>query len=430
MAKFAGIPSSLIVSSGESIRYNGVAYEAYTPFSGVDLSSYLTISSAASTYYLQTNPSGYITSSAVAATYVPYTGATGNVNLGVYSLSAGSINSSGALTLGTSGILLGGTNLIQQRNATNAQRFEVHNTYTSGTNLERFIVDWQTTSNTCRLGVEKGSGGGTARDLVLITDSTTRVTLGATGDVSINTTLATMSTATINTGSQGFTSGFHFLSWNNGAIGWISTGTVSAGSTPETAFYRGGAQIIEQRSSTSANCFSVYNTWTDASNYERAVIDWKTTSNTLRVGTEKLGSGTARDLAFVTDGTERVKINAAGNTTFSKAVYQASEITNTTTGTTQTITLNDANHQTLDLGSATGSVTATLTVPSSACAGTLVIKQHASAAKGITWAVSSGSIKWLGTQPTWGSDTVGSYRVISWRYNGSIMFLMSTESGT
>ena len=94
MAKFAGIPSSLIVSSGESIRYNGVAYEAYTPFSGVDLSSYLTISSAASTYYLQTNPSGYITSSAVAATYVPYTGATGNVNLGVYSLSAGSINSS------------------------------------------------------------------------------------------------------------------------------------------------------------------------------------------------------------------------------------------------------------------------------------------------------------------------------------------------
>jgi hypothetical protein len=115
----------------------------------------------------------------------------------------------------------------------------------------------------------------------------------------------------------------------------------------------------------------------------------------------------------------------------SRGVHWESELTGTPTGTTRTINLNLANHQTLQLTSATGTVTATLTVPTAACAsGTIVIRQHGTTPRGITWAVSSGSIKWLGTQPTWSSDAVNSYRIVSWRWNGSILFLASTDSGT
>jgi hypothetical protein len=51
-----------------------------------------------------------------------------------------------------------------------------------------------------------------------------------------------------------------------------------------------------------------YNLYSDASNYERGGFDWNTTANTLTVGTEAVGTGTARDLVFGTGGTEAIKI--------------------------------------------------------------------------------------------------------------------------
>jgi oxalate decarboxylase/phosphoglucose isomerase-like protein (cupin superfamily) len=114
-----------------------------------------------------------------------------------------------------------------------------------------------------------------------------------------------------------------------------------------------------------------------------------------------------------------------------RGVHWASELTATPGGTSATIALNEANHQTLSLVSATGTVTATLTVPTAASAsGTILIRQHATTPRGITWAVSAGSIKWLGTQPTWSSDATNSYRVVSWRWNGSFLFLTASASGT
>lgn len=59
-----------------------------------------------------------------------------------------------------------------------------------------------------------------------------------------------------------------------------------------------GSGTIAQRAGTTSQSFRVYNTWTSASNYERFVLDWKTTSNTLRIGTEAQ-TGTVRDIAFV-----------------------------------------------------------------------------------------------------------------------------------
>jgi hypothetical protein len=122
-------------------------------------------------------------------------------------------------------------------------------------------------------------------------------------------------------------------------------------------------------------------------------------------------------------------ITASGQISVGNGLYQTAEITGTPAGTTQTLTLNDGNHQSLSLASSTGNVTVTLTVPSGSASGTIIITQHGTTARDITWAVSSGTFRWMGTEPTWSSDATGAVRIISWRYNvtANIMYLMSTD---
>lgn len=59
---------------------------------------------------------------------------------------------------------------------------------------------------------------------------------------------------------------------------------------------RDAANVLAQYNSTTAQVSRIYNTRTDASNYERAALDWATTSNWFRIGTSALGTGTARNI--------------------------------------------------------------------------------------------------------------------------------------
>lgn len=133
-----------------------------------------------------------------------------------------------------------------------------------------------------------------------------------------------------------------------------------------------------------------------------------------------------------TDGAvaERLRITESGPIRVTHSVFRESEVSYTPSGTTQTIPLNAGNYQSLSLAATSGNPTITLTVPAGPASGSLIVLQHGSTPRNITWALSTGSIKWLGSQPAWSSDAVSSYRVVSWRWNGSIMFLMASESGT
>lgn len=62
---------------------------------------------------------------------------------------------------GSSAVYLQSSNVLAQRNSTNAQTLQVYNTYTSSTNNEYFTQTWS--SNVLHLRADKGSGGGTAR---------------------------------------------------------------------------------------------------------------------------------------------------------------------------------------------------------------------------------------------------------------------------
>lgn len=80
-------------------------------------------------------------------------------------------------------------NTLAQRNGTNAQTFRIYNTYTSATNFERANIGWSASNpNVFIVGTEKGSSIGTARQMEFQTDGTTRVAITTTGLVGIATT--------------------------------------------------------------------------------------------------------------------------------------------------------------------------------------------------------------------------------------------------
>ena len=126
--------------------------------------------------------------------------------------------------------------------------------------------------------------------------------------------------------------------------------------------------------------------------------------------------------------TDGANLATSGDMNFGGAAYfGTSEITTTPDGTTATLDLGDGNHQTLDCGSATGTITVTLTPPDGSASGNIIIVQDGTA-RDLTWEnVGSEAVKWLGTEPTWSGDT-SAWRVVSWRWDGTYMFLSATES--
>lgn len=84
---------------------------------------------------------------------------------------------------------------------------------------------------------------------------------------------------------------------SGGGLQWSST-SASSGSK-DLILQRDAAGILALRNGTTAESLRVYNTFTDASNYERAVFDWSTSANVLTIGTQAAGTGSGRRLSLV-----------------------------------------------------------------------------------------------------------------------------------
>jgi hypothetical protein len=88
--------------------------------------------------------------------------------------------------------------------------------------------------------------------------------------------------------------------FNFSTASFISTRPIAFGASAYTAdvvLNRDAANILAQRNGTSAQTQRIYNTYTDASNYERGVIGW--TANALQIGTEAAGTGTLRNINLI-----------------------------------------------------------------------------------------------------------------------------------
>lgn len=67
---------------------------------------------------------------------------------------------------------------------------------------------------------------------------------------------------------------------------------------------------LAQRNGVNAQAFNLYNTYTDASNYERGFMRF--VSNVLEIGAEKLGTGTVRNVKIYQNFDKQVIISAGG----------------------------------------------------------------------------------------------------------------------
>jgi len=204
---------------------------------------------------------------------------------------------------------------LAQRRTTSAQTFNIYNTYTSATNHERGFLKWN--ASVFQIGTEKGSGGGTARALEFQTDGVVRMGISTGGTVGFGQQTG-QSTALIGW------SGNCFMRPINASAGVLTLLNAAldgfnrlqfGGTTSSFPALKRSSTVLQSRladdsafAPLEAASFSNYNTYTDASNYERGKFAWE--SNILRIGTEKLGTGTARALEFQTDGTTRMTIGA------------------------------------------------------------------------------------------------------------------------
>ncbi len=101
----------------------------------------------------------------------------------------------------------------------------------------------------------------------------------------------------VDVGTFNSSTGYGFQVSAARSIGW-SSGNSGTASTDLTLF-RDAANTLAQRNGANAQTFNIYNTFTDASNYERFAVSWAT--NTATLTTTANGTGTSRSLIIGTD---------------------------------------------------------------------------------------------------------------------------------
>jgi hypothetical protein len=84
--------------------------------------------------------------------------------------------------------------------------------------------------------------------------------------------------------------------------------------TQDTVLARDAADTLAQRRTTNPQTFRLYTTYggTGGADFERLFIKGQTLG-AFQIGTEKGGTGSARDLEFQTDGTTRLTVGTTGN---------------------------------------------------------------------------------------------------------------------
>lgn len=105
---------------------------------------------------------------------------------------------------------------------------------------------------------------------------------------------------------------------NNASVGVSVDGALGLGFSsdivnvaPDVRLFRGGANILDLRNATNAQTFNIYNTYTDAANFEKGMAFWS--GNVFVIGPSQAGTGSVRSLGLQTGGTTQWLVNTSGN---------------------------------------------------------------------------------------------------------------------
>ncbi|MGJ0505600.1 MAG: hypothetical protein ACR652_00410 [Methylocystis sp.] len=93
---------------------------------------------------------------------------------------------------------------------------------------------------------------------------------------------------------------------SGGRFAWTNSGS-NPDTTIDLILYRDAASTLALRNGVNPQTFNIYNTYTDASNYERGILQWN--SNVLFIGTDKGGTGVARELRLTSTGSVNIAPN-------------------------------------------------------------------------------------------------------------------------
>ncbi len=126
---------------------------------------------------------------------------------------------------------------------------------------------------------------------------------------------------------------------SSGGFGWSNSAT-NASSTIDLYLYRDAANTLALRNGANAQAFRVYNTFTDASNYERGFMRWS--SNVFQIGTEAGGTGSNRSVSIVSSDTCQIGAGGSALYAFTTAAFRPLT-TNTYDIGTSTFTWRDLN---------------------------------------------------------------------------------------
>lgn len=96
--------------------------------------------------------------------------------------------------------------------------------------------------------------------------------------------------------------------WNSNALNILGTSYLGFGAADLRLYRDGAANTLAQRNGTNAQVSRLYNTYTDASNYERWSCRWD--GNILKFGTEKAGTGVTRQFGIYSDSTRLIQFDA------------------------------------------------------------------------------------------------------------------------
>jgi len=108
------------------------------------------------------------------------------------------------------------------------------------------------------------------------------------------------------------------------------TGGYFLGASDDIALRRDAANTLAQRNGVNAQAFRIYNTYTDASNYERFKIDWTSSSNVIRLFAEAAGTGTQRNMDI---GATAIRFFTGSSLTQSWTMNSSGHLTLATDGT-------------------------------------------------------------------------------------------------
>jgi hypothetical protein len=125
------------------------------------------------------------------------------------------------------------------------------------------------------------------RALALSYDTSNTAALIGSGTTVLRCTLSNGSWNPLVVRTEGIVTG------SNGYYSWTSASNNPLG-VQDLYLFRDAADTLAQRRGTNAQVFRVYNTITDASNYERGFLRWS--SNVFEVGPEAAGTGTTRPM--------------------------------------------------------------------------------------------------------------------------------------